>query len=131
MIILFPHIDIIQLALKNKILKLYIVARILSRPSRLREGVGWAVSTQAMKSAPKQNQGGNIIEIGKFSPKAKIHLHFAAGKLSFALCAIIILAKQDYHSRQRRDYHSAAGGSSFAAGDCIFFPGISSTKYSP
>ena len=42
---------------------------------------------------------------------------------SFALCAIIILAKQDYHSRQRRDYHSAAGDS--------FFPGISSTKYSP
>ena len=115
MIILFLHIDIIQLALKNKILKLYIVARILSRPSRLREGVGWAVSTQAMKSAPKQNQGGNIIEIGKFSPKAKIHLYFAAGKLSFG--------EADYHSRVAR--------SSFAAGDCIFFPGISSTKYSP
>ena len=40
-----------------------------------------------------------LIKIEMFA-KAKINLHFAAGKLSFLRSKIIILAQRDYHSAE-------------------------------
>ena len=35
------------------------------RPSRLREGLGWAVSAHTKEFAPKDNQGRNLIKMKK------------------------------------------------------------------
>ena len=45
------------------------------RPSRLREGLGWAVSTRTKDFAPKDYQGRSIIKMRKIRPRADFYLH--------------------------------------------------------